>query len=87
MENKELELLEDAPMVEETPKETPKKRTTKKEEPPKPEKSKRKISMKEYMIGKRIRRETQAAIRIKLGNDLFHTREQWDEIVKNHTNE
>ena len=55
---------------------------------PKPVKSKKRMNMKEYMLGKRnIRRETQAAIRVTLGNDLFHTKEEWDEIVKNHIND
>lgn len=68
-------------------KKVPKERVTKKAEQPKPEKSKRRINMKEYMMGKQIRREVQAAIRVKLGNDLFHTKEQWDLIVKEHINE
>ncbi|NLY08543.1 MAG: hypothetical protein GXZ11_01375 [Tissierellia bacterium] len=73
-------------VVKETPEE-PKKRTVKKAEPPKPEKSKRRITMKEYMMGKRIRREVQAAIRVKLGGDLFHSKEEWDKIVKEHIGE
>lgn len=59
-----------------------------KPEEPKPQKSRKRLGMKEYMLGKpNIRRETQAAIRIKLGDDLFHTKEEWDNIVKEHINQ
>lgn len=50
-----------------------------------PEKSKRLISFKEYFLGKNVRSETKAAIKIRLGNDLYKSKEEWDKILKEAT--
>lgn len=50
-----------------------------------PEKSERLISFKEYFIGKNVRSETKAAIKIRLGNDLYKSKEEWDLILKEAT--
>lgn len=65
--------------------ETKPKRRTKKTNPP--QKSKRLLSFREYMLGQNIRREEQAAIRIKLSENEFHSREEWDKIVKDYKGE
>lgn len=65
--------------------ETKPKRRIKKTNPP--QKSKRLLSFREYMLGQNIRREEQAAIRIKLSENEFHSREEWDKIVKDYKGE
>lgn len=50
-----------------------------------PEKSKRLISFKEYFLGKNVRSETKAAIKIRLGNELYKTQKEWDKILKEAT--
>lgn len=74
--------MEKNDLVEEktTKEERPARKTTKAQAEP-VKKSKRKVSFKEYMLGKNIRRETQAAIKITLGDDLFHFKSDWDKIV------
>lgn len=51
-----------------------------------PEKSERLMSFKEYFLGKNVRSETKAAIKIRLGNDLYKSEEEWDKILKDATN-
>lgn len=50
-----------------------------------PVKSERLISFKEYFLGKNVRSETKAAIKIRLGNDLYKSKEEWDKILKEAT--
>ncbi|WP_311486614.1 hypothetical protein [uncultured Anaerococcus sp.] len=57
----------------------------KKKQGKEPVKSERLISFKEYFIGKNVRSETKAAIKIRLGNDLYKSKEEWDKILKDAT--
>lgn len=50
-----------------------------------PVKSERLISFKEYFLGKNVRSETKAAIKIRLENDLYKSKEEWDKILKEAT--
>lgn len=50
-----------------------------------PEKSERLISFTEYFLGKNVRSETKAAIKIRLKGDLYKSKEEWDLILKEAT--
>lgn len=57
----------------------------KKKQVKEPVKSERLISFKEYFIGKNVRSETKAAIKIRLKGDLYKSKEEWDKILKEAT--
>lgn len=40
------------------------------------------LSLEEYLLGKPIRKEKKAAIKISLDENEFHTRKEWDSIMK-----
>lgn len=62
---------------------TPKKVTKEKTIPDKEvRKSRRKVSFKEFFIGRDIRRETLAAIRMKTDGEEFKFEEEWKEILE-----
>ncbi|WP_311481091.1 hypothetical protein [uncultured Anaerococcus sp.] len=58
---------------------------TKKDTAKEPEKSGRLVSFTEYFLGKNVRSETKAAIKIRIGNDLYKSKEEWDLILKEAT--
>lgn len=51
-----------------------------------PEKSQRLISFKEYFLGKDVRSETLAAIKIKLNGSLYKSEKEWDKILTQELN-
>lgn len=67
---------------------TEKKTTTKaKQEPVKEiKKSQRLVSFDEYFIGKNVRSEIKAAIKINLKGDFYKEQKDWDEILKEYIN-
>lgn len=48
----------------------------------KPEKSKRLVHIDEFFIGKDIRPETRAAIKMRLDKDVFKSEDEWKELLK-----
>lgn len=62
---------------------TEKKEATKqvKETTKEPKKSQRLISFKEYFLGKDVREETKARIKIQLKGSLYRSQEEWDKIL------
>lgn len=63
------------------------KRTTEKEvekKEHKPEKSKRLVHFDEFFIGKDIRPEAKAAIKMKLDGEIYKTESEWKELVKDY---
>lgn len=67
---------------------TEKKTTTskaKKEAKQEPEKSERLVSFREYFLGKNVRDEVKAAIKVRLNGKLYMTNEEWDKVLKEAT--
>lgn len=49
-----------------------------------PQRSRKLLDLRQYLLNKDIRRETVAAIRIEHG-DEHHTRQDWNEIIAEYT--
>ncbi|MCW6701378.1 hypothetical protein NH288_04680 [Anaerococcus sp. NML200537] len=57
----------------------------KKEVNPEPKKSERLVSFREYFLGKNVRDEIKAAIKVRLKGKLYMTNEEWDKVLKEAT--
>lgn len=48
----------------------------------KPQKSKRLVHIDEFLIGKAVRPEAKAAIKMKLQKDVYKSEDDWKELLK-----